>query len=287
MAGERGYLDLLSEILRDGSDRRDRTGTGTRSVFGRQLRFDLSDHRVPAVTTKKLAWKTCIEELLWFLRGSTDSTELGSKIWEGNTTRAFLDARGLADLPEGDIGAGYGFQWRHFGAEYKTCKDAYDGEGFDQIKYVERLIREEPTSRRIVMTAWNPAALDRMALPPCHVLAQFYVEPEAGSLRCHLVMRSADCFLGLPFNIFGYAVMTHLLAARAGLAAKELVVSLGDAHLYQDHLEMARTQVARTPGDPPRVRIRDPARDLGDLRVSDFELEDYVHQAALRAPMSV
>ena len=289
---ERGYLDLLRELAdKRGKSaappRKDRTGTGTYSVFGRQLRFDLSDGRVPAVTTKRLAWKSCLEELLWFLRGSTDSRELKSSIWRGNTTREFLDARGLSRLPEGDIGAGYGFQWRHFGAVYETCEKDYRGQGVDQIAKVEEAIREDPTSRRIFMTAWNPAALEDMALPPCHVSAQFYVDDD-GKLSCHLLMRSADVFLGLPFNVFSYGTLTHLLAKRAGLDARELVVSIGDAHLYLDHVDAAEQQLAREPYPAPRLRVSDAvlAKDIGSLTFPDFELLDYVHHPAIAARMS-
>jgi thymidylate synthase len=289
-SGERAYLELLGKLVdKAGSTlptRRDRTGTGTYSVFGAQLRFDLRDCKVPALTTKRLAWKACLEELLWFLRGSTDSTELSSSIWKPNTTRAFLDARGLQRLPVGDIGAGYGFQWRHFGAAYATCKQAYDGQGVDQVAEVERLIREDPTSRRIYMTAWNPAALGDMALPPCHVSAQFYVDGR--ELSCHAVMRSADVFLGLPFNVFSYATLTHVLAKRAGLAARELVLSVGDAHLYADHVEQARLQLSREPFEAPALAVSDAVvgKGIGELVLSDFELLNYRHHPAIAAPMS-
>lgn len=284
--GEEGYLNLLRSITSQTRIRRDRTGTGTLSVFGSQLRFDLEDRKVPAMTTKRLAWKSCLEELLWFLRGATDASELASSIWALNSSRDFLDRRGLVHLPEGDIGAGYGFQWRHFGGQYNTCKDSYEGEGFDQIAYVERLLDEDPTSRRIMLSAWNPADLDRVALPPCHVMAQFYVDE--GDLSCHLVMRSADCFLGLPFNIFSYSVLTHILAARHGLRAKELIVSIGDAHVYRDHLEAVRTQLERSPHPPPRLWMSDTVRHkpLDSLSIDDFALIDYVHEPAIRAPMS-
>lgn len=285
---ESNYLDLLRDLLqRKHKIRTDRTGTGTVSVFGRQLCFDLTEGKVPAVTTKRLAWRACLEELLWFLRGSTDASELTSQIWEKNSTRSFLDSRGLGHLPDGDIGAGYGFQWRHFGAQYHTCKDDYSGQGFDQIKYVEDLIRTEPTSRRIFMTAWNPSALDKMALPPCHVSAQFYVDD--GTISCHLVMRSADCFLGLPFNLFSYSVLTHLLAKRHALTAQKLVVSIGDAHLYKDHIEAAETQVNRDPMPPPTLKIADRVttlQDLDQLDQEDFDLCDYAHHPAIRANMS-
>ena len=286
--GEKGYLKLLNRVV-GGERRTDRTGTGTRSLFGAQLRFDLRDGQVPVLTTKKMAWKTCIRELLWFLRGSTDSKELeaqGVKIWQGNTTRAFLDARGLTDLPEGDIGAGYGFQWRHFGAVYTDCYADYSGQGIDQLKYVEDLIKNDPNSRRIFMTAWNPEAIDRMALPPCHVSCQFYVSQDG--LSCHMYQRSADCFLGLPFNIMSYGVLTHLLASRAGIQAKELVISIGDAHVYNDHLNQIEEQYHRIPYPFPKLVLNDRLKtlDWSEMTVEDFDLDGYQCHPAIVAPMS-
>lgn len=293
MAEERGYLDLLRRAADHGERRQDRTGTGTRSLFGAQLRFDLRHGTVPVLTTKKMAWKTCLRELLWFLRGSTNSKDLeaqGVKIWQGNTTRAFLDARGLTDLPEGDIGAGYGFQWRHFGAPYIDCYTDYTEMGIDQLKYVEDLIKNDPTSRRIFMSAWNPEAMDRMALPPCHVSCQFYVSSaeDGGGLCCHMYQRSADLFLGLPFNIASYGVLTHLLAFRAGLMAKELVISIGDAHVYNDHSIQIDEQIRREPYAFPLLRLNDRLKtlDWSEMTVEDFELLHYAFHPAIAAPMS-
>ena len=332
------YHGLLREVLECGRPRGDRTGTGTLSLFGRQLRFDLRDGAVPAVTTKRLAWKSCLRELLWFLRGSTDSAELekrGVGIWRGNSSRRFLDARGLGDMPEGDIGAGYGFQWRHFGAEYGTCRDAYEGCGEDQIEQLVRGIREDPFSRRHVVSAWNPAALHRMALPPCHVLFQFYVheEEEAGEsvagdseveklgtrrlmeaprysrprvgaqrrgaqgpraqrrgLSCHMYQRSVDCFLGLPFNIFSYAMLTHLIAARTGTEPHELVISTGDTHVYSNHVAQVREQLSRRPFPSPKIWL-DPrlaTMDWSEMDVNEhFRLYGYMHHPALGGAMAV
>jgi thymidylate synthase len=290
MTWETQYLDLLRDILDHGESRDDRTGVGTWSLFApRALDIDLSrESVVPLVTTKKMPWKTVVRELLWFLRGSTDSRELeaqGVTIWKGNTTRTFLDGRGLMSLPEGDIGAGYGFQWRHFGAPYKTCESQYQGQGVDQITGLIESIRNDPQSRRHLLTAWNPAALKDTALPPCHVLAQFYVS-SGGGLSCHLYQRSADCFLGLPFNIFSYAVLTHLLAKWTGTSPKRLVISLGDAHVYKNHVNVVREQIARTPLNAPRLRIRE-GTSLDSISMEDFALEDYACHDKLSGAMAV
>lgn len=291
---EEPYRCLVRHVIEHGQPRKDRTGTGTLSVFGGQLRFDLSQGgRVPLLTCKAVPWRSCLRELLWFASGSTDASHLsrqGVRIWDGNSTREFLDARGLGRLPAGDIGAGYGFQWRHFGAEYRTCRDDYAGQGVDQLAYVEHLLKTEPHSRRIFMSAWNPAALEHMALPPCHVSAQFFVDSEGGGLRCHMYQRSADLFLGVPFNIFSYSALTHLLAARCGLRPCELIVSFGDAHLYLDHVEPARDMLAREPLPPPRLvvspRVADKAWEALSLE-EDFELHGYLSHPAIPARMSV
>lgn len=288
---EDGYLGLLREVL-DAKPRKDRTGTGTRSVFGRQLRFDLREASWPLLTTKKMAWKTCLKELLWFLRGSTDATELqrdNVHIWDGNSTRAFLDDRGLTHLPEGDVGPTYGFQWRHYGAKYVDCKTPPTDPGFDQLEYVENLIRNDPTSRRIFLTAWNPGAISQMALPPCHVCAQFYVNPEQKTLSCHVYQRSADVFLGLPFNVASYAALTHILAHRAGLSASELVMSLGDAHLYLDHVVQATEQVSRDVYPTPKIALSDRVKiaSWDELTIDDFDVTHYTCHPAIAAKMSV
>lgn len=291
MSGEAGYLDLLRLLLEQGKPRQDRTGTGTRSSFGHVLRFDLNNDTLPLFTTKKMAWKACLKELLWFLRGSTDARELRREnvhIWDANSTRAFLDQRRLFDLPEGDVGATYGFQWRRFGAPYVNCERAHEMQGFDQIEYVSQLIANEPTSRRIFMSAWNPAMMDRMALPPCHVSTQFYVDPDDKTLSCLMTQRSADCFLGLPFNVASYGCLCHLMAHRHGLRAKELIVSIGDAHLYENHLEAARELLSRTPLPFPRLRLSETSKlcDWSELSPSDFEVLGYASWPAIRAPMN-
>ncbi len=289
------YTALVKDILANGSNRSDRTGTGTTSVFGRQLRFDISGS-IPLLTTKYVPWKAVVKELLWFLRGDTDASKLaadGVRIWDGNTSRAFLDGRGLAHLPEGDIGAGYGFQWRHFGGAYQTCKETYDNTiGYDQVAAVLDQLRTDPFSRRIFMSAWNPAALKDMALPPCHVSAQFYVdEDERGRrfLSCHMYQRSVDTFLGLPFNIMSYATLTHILSTLTDMHPKELIISTGDTHIYNDHVGQIKTQCERIPYSAP-ILVIDPAiqgKQLEEITVDDFDVIGYFHHGVLKGKMAV
>lgn len=307
---EMGYLRLLDELAQKAASatalpRPDRTGTGTYSVFGRQLRFDIS-HGIPLLTTKKLAWQKVLEELLWFARGETDVRDLqrrGVRIWDGNSSRAFLDSVGLAGNAEGDIGPAYGFQWRHFGADYRGAKsgsaEKYDGEGVDQLREVERQLREEPQSRRIILSAWNAAALESMALPPCHIMAQFYVtEPDlaAGAgrdarrkLSCHMYQRSVDTFLGFPWNIASYAMLTHILAARAGMEPDELVISTGDTHLYANHVQAALAQLDRTPRMQPRFLVSDEVAHKAwhEISIDDFAVAGYYPHPFIAAKMAV
>jgi len=279
--------------MEHGEERPDRTGTGTLSLFGEHMRFDISE-TVPLLTTKFVPWKMIVKELLWFLRGNTDARELsaqGVHIWDGNTSRAVLDARGLEHLEEGDIGAGYGFQWRHFGEKYEGCGKSYDGGGFDQIEYIIRELKTNPHSRRIYLSAWNPAQMRDMALPPCHVSCQFYVSTRHGpssppTLSCHLYQRSADMFLGVPFNIFSYTALVYILCGICDMRPGELIVSLGDAHIYKDHLSQVREILAREPLASPRLVVRNLNKST-DLQVEDFAVRDYRHHAKLSAAMSV
>lgn len=311
--GERGYLDLVREILERGGVREDRTGTGTLSVFGRSLRFDLSSS-TPVLTTKRMAHVSCLKELLWFIRGETNASLLqkqGVRIWDGNTSRAFLDRRGLTDYEEGETGPIYGYQWRRFGAPYEPLNQRGDTskglgdtpKGVDQLRDVIDQIKHDPYSRRIIMSAWNPVDLGKMCLPPCHVMCQFYVEPsENGSpatLSCQMYQRSADVFLGLPFNIMSYAVLTQMIAEACGLAPKELVICIGDAHVYRDHVEQCKLQLSRAPFPAPRLVHRRPFGDgatmsTGEALVAleasearDFELVAYLCHPAIKAPMAV
>jgi thymidylate synthase len=289
------YKNLIQDILQNGSTRDDRTGTGTLSVFGRQLRFDIQ-HSIPLLTTKLVGWKSVLKELLWFLKGQTDATILknqGVGIWSGNTSREFLDSRGLNDLPIGDIGAGYGFQWRHFGAEYVNCSADYTQKGFDQIQTILDQLKNDPMSRRIFMSAWNPSALNRMALPPCHVSAQFYVSIDPSTqqkyLSCHMYQRSVDVFLGLPFNIMSYASLTYLLAAMTGMQPKELIISTGDTHIYKDHIDQVKSQLQRSSTPSPILLVNPEVvhKTIEDVQLDDFDVVGYFHHPILSGKMSV
>ncbi len=291
---ETGYLDLLRDVLETGVRRADRTGTGTLSLFAPDpLRFNISES-IPLYTTKKVPWKMVIKELLWFLRGHTDAAllqEQGVHIWDGHTSESFLRQRGLPYAP-GILGPGYGWQWRRFGAPYDESLanadvDANAG-GADQIAYIERLLKTDKQSRRIYLNAWNAKDLDQMALVPCHVACQFHVDPNDG-LSAHVYMRSNDLFLGNPFNVFSYGVLTHLLALRCGLKPKELVVSFGDAHVYNDHLHQVTEQLKRPVYKPPCLLINDRVRDLEykDITVDDFVVNNYEHHPALKGVMSI
>jgi thymidylate synthase len=265
--GEKQYLDLLAELLERGAEKSDRTGTGTRSVFGRQMRFDLADS-FPLLTTKKLHLKSIILELLWFLRGDTNVKwlqERGVSIWDE-----------WAD-ENGELGPVYGYQWRH----WRTP----GGGEIDQIEKLIQSIRTRPDSRRHIVTAWNPADVDRMALPPCHALFQFYVA--GGKLSCQMYQRSADVFLGVPFNIASYALLTLMVAQVTGLEPGEFVLTLGDAHLYLNHLDQARQQLARAPRAFPRMRLDPAVDDLFAFRYEDFTLEGYDAHPAIKAPIAV
>lgn len=261
------YLDLLDKIMTEGIDRGDRTGTGTRSIFGHQMRFDLSEG-FPLLTTKKLHLKSIIYELLWFLKGDTNVhylQENGVRIWN-----EWADA-------DGELGPVYGYQWRSW--------PDYSGGHIDQISEVIRTIRENPESRRIIVSAWNVAALPQMALPPCHLLFQFYVAD--GRLSLMLYQRSADCFLGVPFNIASYALLLMMVAQVTGLQPGEFIHTLGDTHIYHNHFEQVRTQLQRTPGRLPRMRINPEVKDIFDFKYEDFQLEDYEVQPHIKATVAV
>ena len=261
------YLDLLQHVLDNGTDKSDRTGTGTRSVFGYQMRFNLADG-FPVLTTKKLHLKSIIHELLWFLAGDTNIRYLkenGVRIWDE-----------WAD-ENGDLGRVYGAQWRSWRGA--------NGETVDQIANVVRQIRQTPDSRRLIVSAWNPAEIDSMALPPCHALFQFYVAN--GKLSCQLYQRSADIFLGVPFNIASYALLTMMVAQVCGLQAGEFVHTLGDAHLYQNHLEQARLQLTREPRALPKMHINPDVRDIFAFKFDDFTLSDYDPHPHIKAEVSV
>jgi len=261
------YLDLLGRVLTDGTAKGDRTGTGTLSVFGHQMRFDLAEG-FPAVTTKRLHMRSVVAELLWFLRGSTNVAwlrEQGVSIW---------DEWAGAD---GELGPVYGYQWRSWPAP--------EGRSIDQIAAVIDSIRSNPDSRRHLVSAWNVASLEEMALPPCHTMFQFYVAD--GRLSCQLYQRSGDVFLGVPFNIASYALLTLMVAQVTGLRPGDLVHTLGDAHLYLNHLDQAREQLTRDPRPLPQMLLNPARRSIDDFEVADFTLLDYAPHPAIKAPISV
>lgn len=285
------YLGLANRVLSGGEVRPNRTGIDTVSRFGEQISFDISK-TVPLLTTKRMAWKSCIEELLWFMRGDTDANILSErkvKIWDGNTTRSFLDKVGLRHLEPGDCGANYSFQWRHFGQTYVDCKTEYEkNTATDQIANILRLLKEDPYSRRIFLSAWNPCDLSRTVLPPCHVSAQFYVDKDGG-LSCHMYQRSCDVFLGLPFNIFSYTVLTYILAAKCDLKPKRLVISLGDTHIYTNHVDQVKTQMQRVALSAPRLVLASDVKTkaIEEITVSDFDLVGYFSHPSIKADMAV
>jgi dihydrofolate reductase/thymidylate synthase len=282
------YLDAIRDIIATGVARGDRTGTGTLSKFGTTSRWSLRGGRFPLLTTKKVFWRGVAEELLWFIAGSTNGQLLAEKnvhIWKDNGTRAFLDKVGLPHRAENDLGPVYGFQWRHFGAPYSDMHADYSGAGVDQLADLVRRLKTDPNDRRMILTAWNPAALRDMALPPCHLLAQFYVAD--GELSCQMYQRSADMGLGVPFNIASYALLTRLLAQVAGLRAGEFVHVIGDAHVYMNHVEPLKEQLTRTPRPFPTLNIDASVTDIDGFRFEHFDLVGYEHEPAIKMAMAV
>ena len=292
---ESQYLDTLSNLVLSGQARDDRTGVGTIGSFGGQQEYDVSQY-LPILTTKLVPLSVIIKELLWFLGGSTDAKVLQSQgvhIWDGNTTRDFLDKRGLHHYEIGDIGAGYGFQWRHFSAEYEGCDKDYAGKGFDQIEYVLDLLKNDPFSRRIVINSWNPADLKKTALPPCHILFQLYVEEDPDThvryMSGHLYQRSSDYFLAANYNLVSYTILLYILCKKVGYYPKKMFMSFGDIHIYKNHTTQVQTQLGRQPRPQPILNLSDSIADkqLNEISVDDFELIGYFPQPAIRAPMAV
>jgi thymidylate synthase len=279
------YLDLLAHALHNGEARGDRTGTGTLGVFGYQMRFDLSKG-FPLLTTKKVHTKSVIQELLWFLRGETHVRwlqERGVSIWDEWATAEQCARFGRQ---EGDLGPVYGHQWRNFGASPKPDgSGTYERNGVDQLKYVLEQIQKNPNSRRLIVSCWNPREAEQVALPPCHTLFQFYVSQ--GKLSCQLYQRSGDIFLGVPFNIASYALLTHLVAHVSGLQAGEFVHTLGDAHLYANHVEQAKLQLAREPRPLPTLKLNEARTDLFAFEYEDIVIENYSPHPGIKAPIAV
>lgn len=303
------YLNLIKNILENGTWEEGRNGK-TKSIFGASMRFSLKDGRIPILTTKKTAWKTCLKELLWFIRGQTDNKilkEQGVHIWDANGSREFLDSRGLTHYEEDELGVIYGYQWRHFNKPY-VCKkkqqmlennkfknlNAWHNEECieNEEKYVDQLQQiidalkdpKQRTSRRLIMTAWNPAQLKDMCLPACHVLCQFNVH-DGNKLSCMMVQRSADFFLGSCFNIASYSFLTHLLAKHCGLEAHDFVYFMGNIHLYENAIDTAKLQITREPFEFPTLSIKQVRENINDYQVEDFEIHNYKHHEAIKVPM--
>jgi thymidylate synthase len=314
---EHQYLDLIREILSTGEHRPDRTGTGTLSIFApAQMKFSLSrpspdpsnptpELILPLLTTKRVFTRAVVAELLWFISGYTSSLplqEAGIKIWDGNGSRAYLDSVGLTHHAEGDLGPVYGFQWRHFGAEYKGCDADYTGQGVDQLAEVIDKLKNKPYDRRIILSAWNPADLNKMALPPCHMFAQFYVSYPGATLKAHdngskkpkgvlhsiLYQRSCDMGLGVPFNIASYALLTHMLAHVCDLTPGTFTHTMGDAHVYLDHVEALTTQLEREPRDFPTMKInKEVGGSIDGWDAGQFEILGYNPYKGIAMKMSV
>jgi len=282
------YLDLIRHVISNGNTKSDRTGVGTISLFGAQMRYSLTNGTFPILTTKRVFWRGVVEELLWFIHGSTDAKllqEKGIRIWDGNSSREFLDANGFQNREEGDLGPVYGFQWRHFGASYDNCKSNYDGKGVDQLNNIIETIKRNPNDRRMLMCAWNPAQLKEMALPPCHILAQFYVADK--KLSCQLYQRSADLGLGVPFNIASYSLLTYMIAHVTKLEPHEFIHVLGDAHVYKNHVDALEKQLERVPREFPKLNIKRTVESIDEFRLDDFELEGYNPYPAIKMDMAV
>ncbi|KAI0836227.1 thymidylate synthase [Hypoxylon sp. FL0890] len=302
------YLDLVREILDQGERRPDRTGTGTYSIFApRPLKFSLNENGkpiLPLLTTKRVFLRAVIAELLWFIEGNTSSSSLSAqdvKIWDGNGSREFLDNLGLTDREVGDLGPVYGFQWRHFGAEYVDARTDYTGQGYDQLADVIHKLRNNPYDRRMILSAWNPKDLKKMVLPPCHMFAQFYVsfprqseesngdkEKPKGHLHCQLYQRSCDMGLGVPFNIASYALLTHMLAHVCDLVPGSLTHVMGDAHVYVDHVDALKVQLEREPRPFPELKLTPENGDSIDgWKVEDIKVLNYEPHKTIPMKMSV
>jgi thymidylate synthase len=287
------YLDLLQDILDNGETKDDRTGTGTISVFGRHLRFDLR-RGFPSVTTKKLAWKACVGELLWFIEGSGDERRLAEityggtgavTIWTPNAHAPYWKPKAKFD---GDLGRVYGVQWRRWNTNTVKWINSSESQSvyIDQLANLIEGLKKDPNGRRHILTAWNPGELDQMALPPCHVLCQFYVNKNR-ELSCHMYQRSVDVFLGLPFNIASYALLTHLIAQVCGLGVGELVISTGDTHIYTNHVEQVVEQLSREPLSLPILKLNRDIKSIEGFKMDDIELVDYSCHTAIKADMAV
>ena len=296
------YLNNIENIIENGTWEEGRNGR-TKSIFGSTMRFSLKDGKIPILTTKKTAWKTCLKELLWFIRGETDNKILkknGVHIWDANGSREFLDSRGLHLYPEDMLGPIYGYQWRYYNANYNCFSgkrlfnenepDIFSNRkevtGIDQLQQIIDALKDpvQRMSRRLIMTAWNPSQLNEMALPPCHVMCQFNVH-DGNKLSCALYQRSCDCPLGIPFNVASYSMLTHLIAKHCGLEAYEFVHFMGNCHIYEEHIEPIKEQLGREPYPFPTISIKQVRENINDYCVEDFDLQNYKSHEAIKMKM--
>jgi thymidylate synthase len=293
--GEVQYLNLIRSILKDGVKTQSRNGY-VYSSFGHMMKFNLSNNKIPLITTKKLAFKTCAKELFWFIRGETDNTILQNqnvKIWNGNASKEFLESRGLGHYEEGDLGPIYGYQWRRFNEEYKGKNHTHNPshKEQDQLQFVIDSLMDKTdegiNSRRLVVSAWNPLQLNKMALPPCHVLFQFKADHKTKKLDCSLYQRSGDVGLGVPFNIASYSLLTHIIAHHTGLKANSFTHFLGDAHIYDDHVQSLSEQVKRKPYKFPTVEIVNRYDDINEYSLDDVNIHNYMYHEQVKMNMRV
>lgn len=292
MSEELGYLCLVRKVLLSGRWSENRTGVKTLSLFGDQLRYSLRGNRLAMLTTKFISFSSVAEELLWFIRGDTNQKTLADRkvnIWRGNSSRQYLDSRKLFHYKEYEsLGPIYGFQWRHFGANYIDCHTDYSNMGVDQLKECINQIQNDPHSRRIIMSAWNPVDLNKMALPPCHILVQFEVNTENRELSAHMYQRSADLMLGVPYNLTSYSLLIHMLAHVCHLTPGELICSYGNLHIYENHIENAKKQIEREPLSQPKLKIN--AKDNQPIEmfsIDNFEILNYKYYDKIRYEMVV
>lgn len=281
------YLNLVNNIINNGVKQKGRNGN-TISLLGEKMTFDLTNNTMPLLTTKKLAWKTCAKELFWFIRGDTDNNNLIKEnvhIWDQNASRSFLDSQNLQHLVEGDLGPIYGHQWRHYNADYFNYNTNYSGKGVDQLQNVINMLKYENSrnSRRIILNAWNPIQINEMALPPCHVLSQYIVKDD--ELTTILYQRSGDVGLGIPFNIASYSFLTHILAKHCNLHAKEFIHIIGDAHIYEEHVDSLKEQILREPNKFPKIEILNSYENIEDYSLKDIKIKDYVYHKKINMKM--
>ena len=282
------YLTLIKDILEDGFYEEGRNGK-TKSIFGNMMRFSLQKNKIPILTTKRVAWKTCVKELLWFISGKTSNNILKEQnvhIWDANSEKEYLQTRGLGHYEEGELGPIYGHQWRHFNAKWDGNKEYGPNDGHDQLQQIIDTLKNPETrnSRRLIMSAWNPCQLNEMALPPCHILCQFNVH-DGNKLSCAMTQRSNDECCGTPFNIASYSFLTHLIATHCGLEAYEFVYFKGNCHIYEDHFENAKIQSERKPFEFPTVSIRQVRENINDYVFEDFELHNYKSHQSIKYKM--